>query len=68
MYSFNVEIKNILKTYQNSPYYDQKYNKVIDTLYKKLHELDDGNLYDHLRKQLEEKRKLYKLELDLEKH
>lgn len=68
MYSFNVEIKNILKTYQNSPYYDQTYNKVIDTLYKKLHELDDGNLYDHLRKQLEEKRKLYKLELDLEKH
>lgn len=68
MYNFNIEIKNILQAYQNSPCYNSTYNKVIDTLYKKLQDLDDGNLYDHLRKQLEEKRKLYKLELDLEKH
>lgn len=68
MYSFNIEIKNILETYLKSTYYDMTYDKVINTLYKKLQELDDGNLYDHIRKQLEEKRKLYELELDLEKH
>ena len=68
MYNFNVEVSNILKEYQNSDFYDTTFNKVINTLNNKLQELDDGNLYDHLRKQLKEKRKLYELELDLEKY